>query len=193
MKKWERIIIYPLAVLAALYSFWSHDRLQAIYKLNSEKFIPAYEELQLIQDPNSGIADLYAEINNKSPVRHQGWILGYLYETKECLRIYGSNDCSNVDTNEYLKATIKALKNLATIGRSEPILKTINLAIKAAESELKFINFKEKNKEDYQNWFNDPNTFKNPDFQSDLSKLMVEWENTSYDFREALGKLMDKI
>jgi len=36
MKKWERIVVYAIAVFASIYSIWAHDKLQRIYRINKE-------------------------------------------------------------------------------------------------------------------------------------------------------------
>jgi len=42
----ERYIIYPLFSLLLLYSIWAYGRLQTIYRINTDRLIPAYKQLQ---------------------------------------------------------------------------------------------------------------------------------------------------
>ena len=200
MKKWERLIIYPLTVFTVLYGYWTYNRLQTVYKINRETLIPAYEELKIIQDPNSGLAKLYLQFYSKpSPVAGAGWILQYLCETCVLLKMTTftiTDDPPDDDNILYVfgeRIRVLKFQLIPPNNYSIPVMKTMKLAIKALEAAVEVRQFLLNNKKDYQTWINDPNWPEDSNFSEKYLKLRDKAWDATNDLYSEIFDLMYQI
>lgn len=50
MKRWERIAVYSVVALAIIYGYWAHAKLSGLYRINRERLVPAYKELETVKN-----------------------------------------------------------------------------------------------------------------------------------------------
>ena len=161
MKKTERIFVYGIALLAISYSIWAHGKLQRIYKINRETFLPAYEELQVIKStlPDNRANQFYS---TSSPIRGTGSGLRQLCLALGELELAGRLKDSSLSKGSRSLLIARLSNNikfyLNSIWKFSSLEKPRSALIEAINAELDVLSYESQmfEKDSSYRWYDDP-------------------------------------